>query len=93
MRLARLVLGITLFAAIGCGGKDSSGPPGGAASIVAGSGAAPTATVGTAVASSPTFTVRNSGGSVLAGIPVSVTVSSGGGSLSGAPTVSGAGET
>lgn len=93
MRLARLALGITILVAMGCGEAGSGGPPGGAASVVAGGGAAPSAIVGTAISSSPTFTVRNSGGVALAGIPVNVTVSSGGGSLSGAPSTSSAGET
>lgn len=93
MRLVRLALVFTAMVAIACKGKEPAGPPGGAASLVAGAGSAPSAVVGTALSTSPTFTVRNGAGDALAGIPVSVAVTSGGGSLSGAPTISSAGET
>lgn len=53
----------------------------------------PSATVGAGLATSPTFTVKDAGGSVLSGIPVSVVVSSGGGTLTGAPTRTSSGAT
>ena len=92
MQLARIALSLTLIGALACKGKDSSGPPGGAASVVAGT-AASGGVVGTAQSTSPTFTVRNSGGAAIGGIAVSVLVTSGGGSLAGAPSQSTAGET
>ncbi|MBA4073126.1 MAG: hypothetical protein C0497_15070 [Gemmatimonas sp.] len=57
------------------------------------SGAGSTATVGTVLATAPTFTVTDASGNALANITVSVAVTSGGGTLVGAPTRSSAGPT
>lgn len=92
VHLARIALSLTLITALACKDKDPGGPPGGAASVVAGT-AASAGVVGTSLSASPTFTVRNSGGEAIGGIALSVAVTSGGGSLAGAPSQSTAGET
>ena len=76
-----------------CGGKDATKvvTP---ASITAGATSSGlTATVGTALATAPTFVVKDAAGNVLTGVPVTVTVASGAGTITGAPTTTGSGET
>lgn len=89
----RPVLCIALAAVAACSGGDGGTEPPKPASVQAVSATAPTATVGTALSVSPTFTVKDAGGSTLGGVAVSVVVSSGGGSLAGAPTKSTGGAT
>lgn len=84
---------LALVLAACSGGGESSGPPETPSTLTAGSSTVPSATVGTALTTSPTFVVRNSSGQAIAGLAVSVTVSSGGGTLTGAPTRSEAGPT
>jgi hypothetical protein len=97
VRVVRLTAVVTVAAATlamaGCGGKDSSGPPGGAASLVAGSGGTPSGQVNTVLGTSLTFIVRDAAGAAIAGVPVTIAVTAGGGTLTGKPTVSAAGET
>ena len=76
-----------------CSGGDGGTEPPRPSSVQAVSATIPTATVGTALATSPTFTVKDAAGSTLGGIAVSVVVSSGGGSLVGAPKKSAGGAT
>lgn len=80
------------FLAAACGG-DGGISPAKPKSVQAVSGSSLTATVGTALASSPTFSVTDVNGNVLGNVTVSVAVTSGGGTLIGAPTKSANGAT
>lgn len=89
-----LVVAAPLFALAACGGGgEGSGPPDTPSSIVAGSTTVPSATVGAALTTSPTFVVRSSSGEAIGGLAVTVSVTSGGGTLTGAPTRTNAGPT
>ena len=55
--------------------------------------AVPSATVGTALATAPTFVVKDANGNALANVPVTITIASGGGTLTGAPTRTASGPT
>lgn len=55
--------------------------------------AVPSATVGTALATAPTFVVKDANGNALSNVGVTVTVASGGGTLTGAPTRTSSGPT
>ena len=94
MRTPRHSLLILLAVVVAaCSGKDATKvvTP---ASITAGaSSSGLTATVGTALATAPTFVVKDAAGNVLTGVPVTVTVASGAGTITGAPTTTGSGET
>jgi hypothetical protein len=90
--LRRLVLPVFVAAFAACGGGGTE-PPVPTSVVAVSANPVPSVTVGTAVATAPTFEVRSSNGRAMAGIPVSVTVTSGGGALVGAPTVSLAGPT
>lgn len=87
----RVMIGCVAIAAASCGG-DSTGNDSRPTQII-GTSSSPTAQVATALATSPTFEVRDAAGDVLDGISVTVAVSSGGGTLVGAPTRSGDGPT
>lgn len=84
-------LGLLLVVAA-CSGGDALAPvkP---ASVENAVGTAPSATVGTVLASAPTFVVKDAAGNSLSNISVTVAVTSGGGTLVGAPTKSSAGAT
>ncbi len=75
-----------------CAKGDSTAPPK-PASLEASATTTLTGTVGTALASPPTFVVRDAGGAVLGNVTVTVAVASGAGVLSGAPTRSQSGPT
>lgn len=89
--LRTLLAAATLAAA--CSGGGDSTAPAKPANIVAGGGASLSATVGTALASSPTFTVTDASGNALGNVAVTVAITSGGGTLVNAPTKSSAGPT
>ncbi|MEK6611973.1 MAG: leishmanolysin-related zinc metalloendopeptidase [Gemmatimonadota bacterium] len=93
LRAVRLCTAFAALVVSACSGGDGGTAPPKPASVQAVSATISTATVGAALATSPTFTVKDAGGSMLGGITVSVVVSSGGGSLVGAPTKSAAGAT
>lgn len=93
LRAVRLCTALVALVVSACSGGDGGTEPPKPASVQAVSATIPTATVGAALATAPTFTVKDAGGSTLGGINVSVVVSSGGGSLVGAPTKSAAGAT
>jgi len=92
MSLRHLILPVLVAAVAACGGGGTE-PPVPASVVAVSANPVPSAVVGTALATAPTFEVRSSNGRAMAGIPVSVSVSAGGGSLAGAPTVSVAGPT
>lgn len=92
-RTVRLLAPMALLLAAACGKGDGGTAPPKPAAIASGSSATPTATVGTALTTAPTFTVTDASGSALGNISVTVTVASGGGSLVGAPTRTSAGAT
>jgi hypothetical protein len=80
------------FAMAACSGSEGTAPAKPTAvQAVSGSGAS--ATVGTALASSPTFKVTDASGNAVANVAVTIAVTGGGGSLSGAPTKSSSGAT
>lgn len=83
---------LAALAAAACSGGDGASPPKPAA-MQAVSGSGISATVGTALTASPTFTVTDASGNALGNVAVTVTVGSGGGSLIGAPTKTSAGPT
>ena len=85
---SRRVLPVVIAALAGCSGGEATAPIVKPASVEVGQAAAPTATVGTALAVAPTFIVKDANGSALAGVDVSVAVTSGGGTLVSAPTKS-----
>lgn len=87
-RLCALVLAV---AVAGC--REDGGPAPVPASIAVATAAAVTAEVGTALATPPSFVVRDAGGNALGGIAVSVSVGEGGGTLRNAPTRTAAGAT
>ena len=93
LRAVRLCTWIAALALSACSKGDGGTAPVRPASIRAVSAVIPTATVGTTLATSPTFTVADASGNALEGIAISVVVSGGGGSLVGAPTKSMAGPT
>lgn len=89
--IRRACLPLCLVVAAGCGGGGTEPP---SPSVVVAVTANPLASVvGSVVGAPPTFEVRSSKGTPLAGIAVSVVVASGGGALVGAPTLSLAGPT
>ena len=89
--IRRAFLPLCLAVAAGCGGGGTEPP---SPSVVVALTANPLASVvGSTIGATPTFEVRSSKGTPLAGIAVSVAVSSGGGALVGAPTLSLAGPT
>jgi len=92
-RAIRLCTWIAALAVSACSKGDGGTAPVRPASIQAVSAVIPTATVGTALGTSPTFTVADASGNALGGIAISVVVSGGGGSLVGAPTKTTAGPT
>ncbi len=92
-RAVRFGIAFVVLVVSACSGGDGGTAPPKPASVQGVSATVPTATVGTALATAPTFTVKDAGGNTLAGIAVSVVVSGGGGSLVGAPTRSAAGAT
>jgi hypothetical protein len=63
------------------------------ASVAAGTTATVNGTVGVALATAPTFVVRDAGGNALGNVAVSVVVTAGGGALTRAPTKSASGPT
>lgn len=63
------------------------------ASIVVETAPPATSEVGTALATAPAFTVRDSGGVAISGFPVSIAVTAGGGSIAAAPTATTSGST
>ncbi|MFI5311135.1 MAG: leishmanolysin-related zinc metalloendopeptidase [Gemmatimonadales bacterium] len=85
---------LVVFAALAsaCSHGDSTAPvkP---ASIAAGLAAASSGTVGAALATPPTFIVRDAAGNALANVSVAVAVTGGGGTVTGAPSRSLAGPT
>lgn len=90
--LATSVLLAALFAA-GCSKSDSGTAPVKPANLQQVQASTLTATVGTALATAPTFTVTDASGNALGNVAVTVAVTSGGGTLTGAPTKSSAGPT
>ena len=89
--IRRAFLPLCLAVAAGCGGGGTEPP---SPSVVVALTVNPLASVvGSTIGATPTFEVRSSKGTPLAGIAVSVAVSSGGGALVGAPTLSLAGPT
>lgn len=81
-----------MVALAACSGGESTTPTSPAAlQVVAGTGAS--ATVGTALATSPTFAVTDANGHALGNVAVTVAVSGGGGTLSGAPKKTSSGPT
>lgn len=93
LRAARLCTSIAALAVSACSSGDGGTAPAKPATVRAISAIVPSATVGTTLATSPTFTVADAGGNALGGISISVVVSGGGGSLVGAPTKTVAGPT
>ncbi|MBW7934709.1 MAG: hypothetical protein H3C62_14100, partial [Gemmatimonadaceae bacterium] len=83
---------VASIAAAACAGGDDAAPAK-PANVQAVSGNGASATVGTALASAPTFTVTDASGNALANVAVTVTVTAGGGTLTGAPTKSAGGPT
>ncbi len=82
-----------LLVAVACDGDDSPVDPGtkpdvAPASLSVAAGGGETVRIGSAVATPPAVTVRNAGGSPLAGVGVTFTVEAGGGSVTGASAVS-----
>lgn len=73
-----------------CGDSTAPVKP---ASVSASSTATVSGTVGVALATAPTFVVRDASGNALGGVAVSVAVTGGGGTLTGAPTKSSGGPT
>lgn len=86
----RLALGAALLALAACA-KDATAPIKPASVSAANNGA--NGTVGTALATAPTFTVLDPSGNAMANVSVAVVVSGGGGSIVGAPTRTSAGAT
>lgn len=84
---------VATFLAAACGSGDGGTAPAKPTAVQVASGAAASATVGTALTSSPTFAVTDASGNALGNIAVSVAVTSGGGTLVGAPTKSAGGPT
>jgi hypothetical protein len=74
-----------------CG--DSSAPKPVATSVELSTAAPANAAAGTALATSPTFVVKDQSGNPMGGVPVTVVVSQGGGTLANAPTASASGPT
>jgi len=92
-RAARLIAAVTIVALAACSkGDGGTGVPQ-PASVTNSTAAASTATVGTALTTAPTFTVKDASGNALGNVAVTVVVSGGGGSLVGAPTKTSAGAT
>jgi len=87
-RSARILLTV---AALSC--KESGGPASAPASIALLSTAAVSAEVGTTLAATPSFVVRDAAGRAVGGVAVNVTVGEGGGTLANAPARSGPGAT
>lgn len=92
-RAARLLAAFTVLAAAACSKGDGGTAPPQPASVTNSTATTPTATVGTALTTAPTFTVKDASGNALANVAVTVVVSGGGGSLVGAPTRTVAGAT
>ncbi|MEX2111304.1 MAG: leishmanolysin-related zinc metalloendopeptidase [Gemmatimonadaceae bacterium] len=86
-----LILWTSVLILGGCG--DASGPEPTPTSVVIVTHAPSHATAGVALATSPTFVVKDQNGNGLGGVPVSVVVSAGGGTLINAPTVTADGPT
>lgn len=92
-RVVSLTFLIAVVAASACGGGDKGVAPVKPTAVQALQATAPTASVGAALATAPTFSVTDAAGNALANIAVTVTVASGGGSIVGAPTRTSAGAT
>ena len=85
-RAARLLVAFIVLAGAACSkGDGGTGVPQ-PASVTNSTATLPTATVGTALTTAPTFTVKDASGNALGNVAVTVVVSSGGGALVGAPT-------
>ena len=67
---------------LGC----SSGTEPSVPSSITGSSTTPSATAGLALATAPTFSVKDGSGKILGGVAVTVTVTAGGGTIANAPT-------
>ena len=92
-RAALLCIALAALAVSACSKGDGGIAPAKPASVAAVSSSVPTATVGSALATPPTFVVSDASGNPLGGVSVSVVVSGGGGSLVGAPTKTASGPT
>ncbi|MHB1313295.1 MAG: leishmanolysin-related zinc metalloendopeptidase [Gemmatimonadaceae bacterium] len=92
-RAARLLSTSVILAIAACSKGDGGTAPPKPASVSNSTVTTPTATVGTALTTAPTFTVKDASGNAMGNVAVTVVVSSGGGSLVGAPTRTSAGAT
>lgn len=84
------VLTLMAVSVAACGDSTAPVKP---ASVAASSTATVSGTVGAALATAPTFVVRDASGNAIGGVSVSVAVTGGGGTLSGAPNKSSSGPT
>jgi len=87
----RSAVALSLLAVAACGHEVTAATK--PATVVSGSASVPSATVGTALATAPTFIVKDASGNAIANVAVSISVASGGGSIANAPTKTSAGAT